>query len=239
MTCNTRASSRLNIPATVPKSYILSGTVERIGGNRQLNIGLLVDGHPCAIVIDADIMQNAGIDLLDGKRYFDNLNLVHRNYRSPLLPPNRRVPVRCVVTPDTIIVTCGDKEIIRWHGDPRRLSLLNDLIPPNYSADERNQLFLGSWESAFAFRDLGLKPLTDAEADQLSKSFSGVFPTTPQKDVPLATVAATSSAPTRSSMTAPPGGAPWLLKGKPDTLAIQLRSFLSDRSAGPARETRF
>lgn len=207
LTCNTRASSRLNIPAQVPRSYILSGTVERLGGVRQLNIGLLVDGHPCAIVIDADIMQNAGIDLLDGKRYSDNLNLVQRNYRSPLLPQNRRIPVRCVVTPDTIIVTCDDKEIIRWHGDPRRLSLLNDLIPPNYSADERNQLFLGSWESAFAFRDLELKPLTDAEAGQLSKSFSGVFPTTPQKDVPLATSAAIPTSQAGSSPASSPGTA--------------------------------
>lgn len=222
LTCNTRASSRLNIPAQVPKSYVLSGTVERIGGVRQLNIGLLVDGHPCAIVIDADIMKNAGIDLLDGKRYSDNLNLVHRNYKTPLLPQNQRVPVRCVVTPDTILVTCGDKEVIRWHGDPRRLSLVNDLIPPNYSADERNQLFLGSWESAFAFRDLELKPLTDAQADQLSKSFSGVFPTTPQKDVPLAAVTATSSSPATCPVTPAPGGATWLLKRKPDARALLL-----------------
>ncbi|MFO1042315.1 MAG: hypothetical protein U0941_11050 [Planctomycetaceae bacterium] len=226
LTCNTRASSRLNIPAKVPKSYILSGSVERIGGVRQLNIGLLVDGHPCAIVIDADIMQNAGIDLLDGKRYFDGVNLVHRSYKAPLLPQNQRVPLRCVVSPDTILVTCGDKEIIRWHGDPRRLSLLNDLVPPNYSEDDWKHLFLGSWESAFAFRDLELKPLTDTEADELSKSFSGVFPTTPQKDVPLATSAATSSPAIGSTPTSPgstsSGGEPWLLKRKPNALALLL-----------------
>ncbi|MBS0202517.1 MAG: NPCBM/NEW2 domain-containing protein [Planctomycetes bacterium] len=208
LTCRTKAASRFNIPVPVPKSYVLSAMVERIEGNRQLNLGLLVDGYPCCIVIDADEMHNAGIDLLDGKRYFEDANLVRRNYKTPLLPPNQRVPVRCTVLPDTIVVTCGDKEVIRWHGDARRLSMLNEMIPPNDSEDDRTHLFLGSWESGFAFRDLELKPLNSSEADQMSKSFSGVFPATPQQDVPFATIAASVETTVTTPDTSLPATAP-------------------------------
>ena len=128
--------------------------------------------------------------MVDDKRYFDVANLSNRKYSQALLPQDQIVYVRCCVLPDTIVVTCGDKEVIRWHGDPRRLSVVKDVIPPNYSESDRTHLWLGSWESGFVLRQLELKPLSDAEADELSNSFSGVFPTTPQADVPFATVSA-------------------------------------------------
>ena len=211
LTGRTKSAARLTLPVPVPERYVLSALVERIEGSRQLNLGLIVGGKPCMVVIDADGQQNAGIDLLDGKRYFDDVNLVRRNYKTPLLPSNQRVPVRCLVLPDTIVVTCGDKEVIRWHGDPRRLSILGDLIPPNESEADRTHLWLGGWESGFVFRDLELKPLTDTEAEQLSKSFAGVFPTAPQKDVPFTTTQArvdTKDAPPANSLPTNPVSTP-------------------------------
>jgi hypothetical protein len=180
------APSRLRIPAPVPSRYFLSARVERKLGSKELYLGLLVGGRPCAISIDDDQMRQAGLDLLDGKRSTDALNLVARRYATPLLPPNQPVDIRCLVLPDTILVACGDKDVIRWHGDPRRLSESAEVMPANDSTADHEQLWLGSGGSIFQVRGLELKTLDEVQAQAVTKSFSGVFPLTLQRELPLA-----------------------------------------------------
>ena len=124
-----------------------------------------------------------------------------------------------MVTRDSIVVTCGDLEVIRWHGDSRRFSMMNEYSSANLTGDDHAHLWLGSWQTGFLFRDLELKPLTDSEAEQLSKSFSGVFPITPQSDVPLKRLTAPPTNPA-----VPPSSDQsekrWLLKRKPDARAL-------------------
>ena len=209
LACPNIPYSRVRIPAPVPKQYVFSATVERKQGNADLFVGLLVGGNPCAVSIDGDTGHQAGIDLLDGKTFSEAGNLTNRKYKDPLLPVNKSVPIRCVVLPNTIVVSCGDEEVIRWHGDPRRLSAKTALLPPNYSESDRSHLWLGVWYSEFVFRDLELKPLTDAEAEELSTSFSGVFPTTSQSDVPLASIETKAVVPENSPpVQTPPGSTP-------------------------------
>jgi hypothetical protein len=69
---------------------------------------------------------------------------------------------------------------------PRRLSEVHDFRAPNPSEADHSNLWIGVWESQFAFSDLELKPL-DA-ADRAASQFTGVFPATPQSNVPLAIV---------------------------------------------------
>ena len=148
--------------------------------------GLVVAGHPCVVALDGLDSKGAGIEMLDGKRFADSTNLPYRRYSSALLPQNQKVAVKCYVLPDTVVVTVGDKEVIRWYGDARRLSPVPDFLPPNYSESDATHLHLGSWQSTFAIRDLKLRSLTDAEADALSSKFSGSYPMTSQTDVPFA-----------------------------------------------------
>ena len=150
-------------------------------------VGLVVDGHPCTVIIDGYSSTQAGIERLDGKPYDDQINLTNRKYKTALLPKKQIVALRCYVLPDTIIVTCGDKEIIRWHGDARRLSPRPEFNFANASDDDRTHLCLGSLGSQFLFRKLELKPLADSEANLISTSFTGAFPTTSQAEVPFAT----------------------------------------------------
>jgi hypothetical protein len=190
LACRYVPYSRMQIPVEVPRQYVFSLKAERKQGNEDVIIGLPVNGHACAILIDGEHGHQAGIEMLDELRYFERGNLGHRRYPEPLLPTNKSVEIRCLVLTDTIIVTCGDKEVVRWHGDSRRLSPNLGLIPPNYSDADRQHLWLGAWYSEFAFRDLKLRPLSDVEAEELSKSFSEVFPTTSQSTVPLTAGAA-------------------------------------------------
>ena len=178
--------ARINLPVTVPDQYQIQAKVERKQGSQEFYLGLIVGGFPCAVLIDAEQMRQAGIDGLDGKVAVDPGNIVSRRYPSPLLPSGQPVQIRCSVLRDTILVSCGDREVIRWHGDPRRLAECRDLVAK--SPADREQLWLGSGGTAFNIRDLEFRALTDDEARSLIAEFSGVSPMESQRSVPLGSV---------------------------------------------------
>lgn len=197
--------ARISIPVTPPDKYVLSATVERQEGGQDIFFGLPVGKHTCAVLIDGVRGFEAGVDHLDGKRFDDAMNLTHRNYGAHVLPDKKSVKVRCYVLPDTIVCTCDGQDLIRWHGDPRRLSLEPSYLPANYSATDREQLWLGCFNTSFLIRELKLEPLTPEMADEIASSFNGVFPTSRIPDGPLA-LASTSPAPkTTISLSTNPG----------------------------------
>ncbi|HEY4259136.1 MAG TPA: hypothetical protein VGM98_03205, partial [Schlesneria sp.] len=179
------AVARLRIPLTVPERYTLSGEVMRVDGIDELIFGLIVGGRPCEVVIDCVHGTISAIALLDGRDAVQGPNFTRRVHKAPLLPRGEFVKVQCQVTPDTIIVSCGDQEVIRWHGDARRLSQRPSSYPPNECDDDFTHLSLASWDSVFQFKNLELRPMEPDVAKELAASFSGPFPTTPQADVPL------------------------------------------------------
>ena len=178
-------TSRFRLPAPVPARYTLSGQVERRRGNRELLLGIVVDGHECSIAIDA--AGTAGIDLIDNCYTGAANNLVTRKYATPLLPLNQPVFFQCSVLSDAIVVECGETQVIRWRGDARRLSPRSTFLPPNPIEQDRKQLWLGAVHSEFVFRDLELKPLDDAGIEKIASNLGGIFPTTSQADVPFMT----------------------------------------------------
>ena len=171
--------SRLTVPVIPPQRYVLMLDVERKKGNHQLVLGLNVGGHTCNAVIGGGNGNEVGLESLDGKSFPDVTNLTHQVFSEPLFPQGKRIQVQCIVLSDTVIVTCDDNEIIRWHGDPRRFTLERHYQPPNFSEADESKLWLGSWASEFIIRDLRLKSIDDEFASQIEESFSGVFPISP------------------------------------------------------------
>ena len=167
----------LAVPIVPPERYVITADVERRKGDHELSLGLVVSGHPCNVSIDASGSQT-GLELLDDKEFQDKVNFTRQEFPRPLLPQGKRVKVRCFVLPDTVFVTVDDKEVVKWHGDARRLSLKQNLfLPPNYSEVDRSQLWLGEWESEFLIRELTLKPLSDEEAARVATSVASPPPT--------------------------------------------------------------
>ena len=163
---------RLAVPVVPPERYVITADIERRKGDWELVFGLVVGKQPCNVSIDAG-GSHSGLDLIDDKPYQDKLNSTRQEFPQPLLPKGKRVKVRCFVLPDTVLVKCDDQEVVKWHGDPRRLSLKSDLyLPPNYSEADRSQLWLGGWESEFLIRELSLKSLSDEEASQIVSSIN-------------------------------------------------------------------
>ena len=167
---------RLAIPVVPPERYVITADVERRKGDRELSFGLVVGGHPCNVSIDAAGSQT-GLELLDDKPFQDKVNFTRQEFPGPLLPQGKRVKVRCFVLPDTVFVTVDDKEAVKWHGDARRLSLKQNLfLPPNYSEEDRSQLWVGEWESEFLIRELTLKPLSEEEVARVSSGITSPPP---------------------------------------------------------------
>ncbi|HVW01084.1 MAG TPA: hypothetical protein VHB77_12115, partial [Planctomycetaceae bacterium] len=138
--------------------------------------------HPTTVVIDSDRQTRSGVTLLDGL-YVDNPgNFTKRDHNSPVLATGRPHKVRCRVTPTTIVIDCDDQELLRWHGDPRRLSGFLLQSPPNRAIADLTQLSLGSWATEFLFSDLRLQPVLPAEAKALDDSFAGPYPTGPSTE---------------------------------------------------------
>ncbi len=225
--CPTEHVTRLRIPVVPPRKYKLSAIVERREGTDDLRIGLIVDGHSCSIALDSD-QSNAGLDRLDDKPFMDGLNLTRRKYGTPLFPFGKSTQFRCYVLPDTVIVKCGELEVIRWHGDPRRLSAEPYFYPPHYSNVDRANLWLGTYKTSFRISDLELQPLSDAEENEIKPYGSDVYPTKPQLDVPLAASSFKASATITTSVI--PSGS-WMLKRKPDAKALLLMNDGRDQEA--------
>jgi hypothetical protein len=169
LTCSAGYGTRFNLPVQVPPRYKLSATIERLQGDNHLYLGLVVGGHSTSVTLDGEHSAHAGLDMLDGRRFLDSSNATHRKYDKPLLPPNRAIRVECLVTEDALLVACDEAPVLRWQGDPRRLDSPPDFRPLNEESADRNGLWLGAWESSFRFRNVELRPLSDADSLRLSK----------------------------------------------------------------------
>lgn len=222
---------RIQIPVAPPEKYVLSANIERREGTYGIAIGLIVGGHCCSAALDGDMGTAAGLELLDGRSFNDSVNLTRRKYGSPLFPVGKTIPVRCVVLGDAVIVKCGETEVIRWHGDPRRFSQSPIYYPPRYTAADGARLWLAAHSAAFLIRDLELKPLSDVELKDIRQTVSDVYPTTSLLDVPLSTgpltpknsaFAATSTASTDES---------WLLERQANARALLVMNDHGDQKA--------
>jgi hypothetical protein len=225
--CSTENVTRLRIPVAPPQKYVLSARVERRGGTDDLRIGLIVGGHNCSIALDSD-QSKSGLDRIDGKPFVDGMNFTQRKYGSPLFPTGKRTQVRCYVLPDAVVVKCGELEVIRWHGDPRRLSEEPYFYPPHHSVADRANLWLATYKTSFRISDLELKPLSDAEEKEIKQFGSDVYPTKPQLDVPLSASSLKASASTTTSATPSES---WMLKRKADSRALLLMNDGRDQEA--------
>lgn len=222
-------SSRIQIPIAPPQKYLLSAMVERREGVHDLYFGLIADGHCFGVTLDGKDSNTAGLERLDGRRFIDQVNFTQRKYDTLLLPTGKSTQVRCYVLPDTVVVKCGELEVVRWHGDPRRLSQEPEFYPPHYSPLDRANLWLGTFKSSFRIRDLELKPISEAEEREIKQYGSDVYPTKPQLNVPLVPSSLKASATTTTTPTVSSGS--WLLKRKPDSKALLLMNDGRDQEA--------
>jgi hypothetical protein len=126
----------LELPHVPVGAYDVEVLIERRDGEDECHIGLVAAGRPFSVQVDWGKGQCTGLSGVDGKQVYENETRVNGRQ---LLPKKARTFV-CAVRDDQVVVLADGKEILRWKGDPKRLSL-------GSRSDKLQNLFF-SWNGA-------------------------------------------------------------------------------------------
>jgi hypothetical protein len=140
--------ARLQVPVSLPKSYVVRLAVERLQGKEQFGIGLVVGGRQTMISIDNSNSRFTGFHNLDGKPASAN----DSTKQGTFLPLNKLVSVECRVREDAVQLNVGNEKVIDWHGDATRLS-----VSPDWPVPSSEWLFISAYDSEFEIRSFTLE----------------------------------------------------------------------------------
>ncbi|HET6884348.1 MAG TPA: hypothetical protein VFI31_29620, partial [Pirellulales bacterium] len=141
--------ARLEVPVAPPKSYTLRMTVARLQGDQQFGIGIVVGGRQTMISIDNSRGKATGFHNLDGKPAAEN----ESTKLGTFLPKLKRVALECRVRENAVELDIDKAEVIRWQGDPARLS-----VSPDWPVPQTGWLFLSAYDSEFDINSFVLEP---------------------------------------------------------------------------------
>jgi hypothetical protein len=142
--------ARIEVPVAPPRSYSLRMTVERLQGTQQLGIGIVVGGRQTMISIDNSGGRFTGFHNLDDKPASDNESTKEGEFLRRLQPAE----LECRVRENEVQLDIDKAEIIRWRGDPARLS-----VSPDWAMPHAEWLFLSAFDSEFDISSFMLAPL--------------------------------------------------------------------------------
>jgi hypothetical protein len=136
--------ARLQIPVVPPKSYVLRITLERLQGTETFGIGVVVGGRQTMVTIDNSNSSYTGLHNLDGRPAGAK--------RGAFLPLHKVAQLECRVTDRAIRLTIDKQEVLKWHGDPARLS-----VSPDWPVPHGDWLFISAFDSEFEIRSFALE----------------------------------------------------------------------------------
>ena len=142
--------ARLQFPCNPPDEYALFLVAERKQGTGSINIGLVAGDSQFQVILDGASPPTSGLDMLDGKRF----NLNETAYEGTVITNDKPSTIVCVVRRDGITVTCDDKKLIDWTGDPKRLSL-----PRQWQVGDRGSFFVATYASNYRITKIELAPI--------------------------------------------------------------------------------
>ena len=108
-----------------------------------------VDGHPCLLGLDAYGGTVSGLELISGSKIKNNPTT--RRIKN-VLPIDTPVALTLRVTPRSVRVEIGGKEIVNWEGDPSVFSL-----QPAWDVPNKSWLHLGTYYSVFDTESLTME----------------------------------------------------------------------------------
>lgn len=146
--------ARLELPYQPPGEYELTVIAEPLDQPNGLLLGQLSGDQRFAVLVNYATGEGApasALENIDGKNV-GNTSTVLRD----VLVKGRPSQIVCTVRKDSVTVTCDGHELVRWQGDPKRLSLSDYWKTPTNSA-----LFLGAYDCRYRFSRVTLTPLSD------------------------------------------------------------------------------
>lgn len=122
-----RNEARLQFPYTPPLEYELHVDLELAQRLSRTSLGLLVGPSRASFVIEKYPSRNAGLELIDEKKFQQNETAV----TGAGFDVGEVVSIVCRVRPTNIIVLLNGRQIIDWKGEPQQLSLKRSETPPD------------------------------------------------------------------------------------------------------------
>jgi hypothetical protein len=149
---NAGAASRLVLPGSLPEEYDLTIVARRLRGLEGLHVGLRCGNSGCAVVLDGVEKgeYRSGLDLVDGKGYRENSTTA----TGRLIVNDQPFTVTCAVRRKKITVSLDGTPVLRWNGDPAKLS-----TDPFFRFPKPDALYVGSWESSYRITKLTLSAI--------------------------------------------------------------------------------
>ncbi len=146
--------ARIVIPHPVSGSYQLRLVAQRQIDSGSLNIGLAVGNrHQVLAIFDYGRPKRSGLAWIDGKNEPSNSTF----YRKPVFTTGRESEIVCTVHNSHLHITCDDKTIVDWAGDPSRLTL-----HPNFRVPS-DRLFIETLFSSFRITELQYRSIHESE----------------------------------------------------------------------------
>ena len=111
-----------------------------------MGIGLIVSGRPCTLTLDGWTGEVSGLERIDGQGCDANESTIRTNVFVPGVTTRIGVSVRKAA----ITVTRNGLPLIKWSGDPARLSPFNEWGMPR-----TDLLWIASWGEGFYNESIG------------------------------------------------------------------------------------
>ncbi|MBI3467083.1 MAG: hypothetical protein HY000_29055 [Planctomycetes bacterium] len=151
---NKQYGARIELPFQPPDEYLLTVIAEPLDEPNGLILGQRLGGRRFLVLLNFAQGENlpaSALENIDGR----NVNNNATTLRAALFQEGRPSAVAVAVRKESVTVSCVDREIIHWTGDPSRLSLSDYWKTPHDQA-----LFLGAYDCRFRFHRVELVPIT-------------------------------------------------------------------------------
>ncbi len=146
--------ARLELPYQPPDEYELTVIAEPLDEPNGLLMCQRSGGQRFVVLMNYVFEKGlaaSALENIDGKNVGSNSTTVRRD----LLVKGRPSQIVCTVRKDSVTATCDGHELIRWQGDPKRLSLSDYWKTPTDSA-----MFLGAYDCRYRFSRVTIRPLS-------------------------------------------------------------------------------
>ncbi len=136
--------------APLPESYDLVLTVERVQGQNDFYVGLVAAGNQFTVHFDAIGGAVSGLQLVDGKTFYEGEGNGTRMQGGQFKPGDSRT-IRLMVRKEAFIAQIDGKDFLRWKADWSKVSIQRPLEIP-----QRDRAFLGLFGSTWKITTVSL-----------------------------------------------------------------------------------
>jgi hypothetical protein len=149
----TAGISHAKIPiahSSLPEEYDLTLVIERKEKCNAFFVGLVADGNQCTVQFDAIEGSLCGLQLIDGKNFYDGEGNGTK-VPGPCFKNNVPRTIKLMVRKEIFCAQVDGKDLILWRADWKKVS-----NQPALSIPQKNLLFLGLYDSTWKVSSITL-----------------------------------------------------------------------------------